>query len=73
MGSLEKIFISLLGTAFFGLLFALLAWINVFSGAQGQWKLIVNVVILGVMLVAAIGAITVIKITTSDEELKDNS
>lgn len=63
MGTLEKVFISLLGTVFFGLLFALLAWINVFSNTDSQWKLLLNIVILGVMLVGAISSVIVAKIT----------
>lgn len=63
MGALEKVFISLLGTAFFSLLFALLAWINVFSNTEGQWKLVLNIVIIGAMLVAAVSSVLIAKIT----------
>lgn len=71
MGTLEKVFISLLGTAFFGLLFALLAWINVFSNIESQWKLTLNIVIIGVMLVSAIGSVLVAKVTLNQKS-KDN-
>lgn len=72
MGNLEKVFISLLGTAYFGLMFALLAWLNVFSTIEGQWKLVLNVVILGAMLVAAVGAVIVVRLS-AERKSGDNT